>query len=98
MEYLETFRIELINRNYARNTQKIYLRSANFFIDYIYKTMKMDPEERILRFLDTLSSSIEARKQAYSAVKLLYQLVFKKRLSLCFRPRKEKKTSSCSPD
>ncbi len=75
--YLEDFTRELKNRNYSKNTVRIYTGHLKHFLEYSRKT-DFDPERRIALFLENEESSSEQRRLAWSAIKLFYTLVLDK--------------------
>jgi site-specific recombinase XerD len=74
--YLEVFLRELRNRGYAANTIRAYRNGLSRFLEFSRKTA-CGPEERISRFLSGYDSQ-EARRIAWNAIKLFYELVLKK--------------------
>jgi integrase len=74
--YLEAFLREARNRGYAANTKRAYCNALSHFLNF-YKQPTFEPEERISRFLSTYASQ-EARRIAWNAIKLFYELVLKK--------------------
>jgi integrase/recombinase XerD len=74
--YLEAFLREAKNRGYAMNTIRAYRHGLSLFLEFMKKTA-FDPVERISRFLSTFDSQ-EARRIAWNAIKLFYELVLKK--------------------
>jgi integrase/recombinase XerD len=75
-DYHEKFIKELKNRNYSFNTIKIYSKKIMKFIDFA-KSSRLEPKDRIAEFIDK-ENGVENKRHAYSAVKLLYQLVIEK--------------------
>ncbi|MBN1696682.1 MAG: tyrosine-type recombinase/integrase [Spirochaetales bacterium] len=73
---LDTFKIELKNRNYAPRTIKLYCRYIKHFLEFATGN-KLKPEERIKNFLFQQKSH-EQRRLAYSSIKIFYKLVIKK--------------------
>jgi len=74
--YLEAFHREARNRGYAANTIRAYGKGLNRFLEFSGKT-SFEPAERISRFLSAYESQ-EARRIAWNAIKLFYELVVKK--------------------
>ncbi len=74
--YLDSFLRELRNHGYAMNTVRLYRGGLNRFLEYSAAT-PIDPKERISRFLAEFDSQ-EARRIAWNAIKLFYELVLKK--------------------
>ena len=75
--YLEDFRRELKNRNYSRNTVRIYTGHIRHFLEFSRKT-DYEPEKRIAVFLEKEKHSNEQRRLAWSSIKLFYTLVLDK--------------------
>ncbi len=74
--YLDAFLRESRNRGYATNTIRAYRNGLSRFLEFSKKTA-FEPVERISRFLSTYESQ-EARRIAWNAIKLFYELVLKK--------------------
>ena len=77
-DLLMRFTIELKNRNYSRNTIKVYEPHIRNFIDYSNKNPSKLPEERIPLFLDAYKTTYEQKRLAASAIKVFYKYVIKK--------------------
>jgi integrase/recombinase XerD len=75
-QYLEAFHREAKNRGYAANTIRTYGKGLCRFLEFKEKT-SFEPAERISRFLSTYDSR-EARRIAWNAIKLFYELVVRK--------------------
>jgi integrase/recombinase XerD len=75
-QYLESFLREARNRGYAANTIRAYGNSVKRFLEFKEKTL-FEPAERISRFL-SIYDSLEARRIAWNAIKLFYELVVQK--------------------
>jgi site-specific recombinase XerD len=75
-QYVEAFVRELKNHGYAVNTIKIYSAGLSRFLEFSRGTA-FKPEERISRFLSKYDSQ-EARRLAWNAIKLFYEMVLKK--------------------
>ena len=75
--YLGDFTRELKNRNYSKNTVRIYTGHLRHFLDFSRKT-DFDPEKRIAVFLEKKKTSNEQRRLAWSSIKLFYSLVLEK--------------------
>ena len=75
--YLDDFVREMKNRNYSRNTIRIYSGHLKHFIEFSRRT-DFVPEKRIAVFLETEEKSPEQRRLAWSAIKLFYSLVLEK--------------------
>ena len=76
INYHDAFVRELKNRGYAPNTLKAYGAGLDRFLKFRAET-SFEPEERISRFLDTYEYQ-EARRIAWSAIRLFYDFVLKK--------------------
>jgi integrase/recombinase XerD len=74
--YLDAFYRELRNHGYAMNTIRTYSTGLRQFIAFS-QTTTIEPKERISRFIAGINSQ-EARRIAWNAVKLFYELVLKK--------------------
>jgi site-specific recombinase XerD len=75
--YLDQFIRELKNRNYARNTIKVYSSHLKHFL--IFGSLsELDPYQRISVFLDQEVSTNEQKRLAWSSIKLFYDLVLQK--------------------
>lgn len=75
--YLEEFLRELRNHGYAPNTMRAYRNGLGRFIEFSEKT-SFEPTERISRFLSGYDSQ-EARRIAWNAIKLFYEIVLQKK-------------------
>ncbi len=75
--YLEDFTRELNNRNYSRNTVRIYTGHLRQFLEFSRKT-DYEPGKRIAVFLEKEKHSNEQRRLAWSSIKLFYTLVLGK--------------------
>jgi integrase/recombinase XerD len=76
MSLLERYRIELRNRGYAPNTIQAYCGSVDRFIRF-HNQSSLSPADQVAKFLAEIVSA-EARKIAWGAIKLFYDLVLKK--------------------
>ena len=76
--YLGDFRRELQNRNYSRNTVRVYTGHLSHFLEFSRRT-DYKPEKRIAVFLETEKRTTEQRRLAWSSIKLFYTLVLDKR-------------------
>jgi site-specific recombinase XerD len=74
--YLEEFLRELRNRGYAVNTIRAYRSGLSRLLDFS-KMKTFELAERISRFLSGYDSQ-EARRIAWNAIKLFYELVLRK--------------------
>lgn len=74
--YLDSFYRELRNRGYAMNTVRTYRAGLRQFLDFS-QTTTIEPKERISRFIAEFNSQ-EARRIAWNAIKLFYELVLGK--------------------
>ena len=75
--YLDDFIREMKNRNYSRNTIRIYSGHLKNFLEFSRRT-SFEPEKRIAVFLETEEKSPEQRRLAWSAIKLFYSVVLDK--------------------
>lgn len=75
--YSEQFIREMKNRNYSRNTIRIYSIHIKHFLEFGARTSH-DPEARISVFLEKKISTNEQRRLAWSAISLFYKLVLRK--------------------
>jgi hypothetical protein len=69
----ESFRRELKNRNYSRNTIKSYLCSIKNFFE-LSAEKKYSAEERISGFIGSIEG-FEQKRLSYQAVKLFYKII-----------------------
>ena len=75
--YLEEFIRELKNRNYSKNTVRIYSGHLRHFLEFSRRT-QYEPGQRISLFLEKEHKSAEQRRLAWSSVKLFYELILNK--------------------
>ena len=76
-DYFIEFKREMKNRNYAKNTVRTYSRHIDKFLVFSRKSL-LDPKNRISVFLETVVSTSEQRRLAWSSIKLFYEIVLKK--------------------
>ncbi len=76
--YIEDFKRELKNRNYARTTIKTYSHYLKSFLQFSKNTNHI-PEKRISVFLEEKFPSTEQRSLVYSSIKIFYELIIKKK-------------------
>jgi len=87
--YLEIFKRELQNNSDSRNTVKTYSTYLSKFLDYSCRLRDVEPMERIALFINSCKSP-QTRSQAYSAIKLFYRYVLKKKMDYSIKHRKKK--------
>jgi len=75
--YLENFKKELKIRNYAINTQKLYLEKVKSFLNFAESQRQLDTTQRIKEFLSSKQSP-ETIRQNYNAINTFYNIVLKK--------------------
>lgn len=76
-KYLEVYIREMKNRNYARNTIKIYSKHVENFLEFGRK-LNFNPKTRISVFLNSELKTNEQRRLAWSSIRLFYKLVLQK--------------------
>lgn len=84
------YKMELVNRNYSKNTIKVYLNSLRQFLIYA-KSSNLKPRDRIRVFLFKSFSGSEQRRLAYCAIKTFYKYVVKKECPYNLSKIKKKK-------
>jgi integrase/recombinase XerD len=91
MDHLfEKFQQEMLLRNYAKNTIKVYSNKLRKFLE-LSKRYPEDPERRIRDFISTQHGKT-GRKHAYCAIKFFYERVIKKEMPYILgRVKKDKK-------
>lgn len=76
-DYYSIFVREMKNRNYSRNTIRVYSMHIKHFLEFCRQT-KHDPRSRISVFLESKIKTSESRRLAWSSIKLFYELVLQK--------------------
>lgn len=76
--YLDEYQREMKNRNYSRNTVRMYSMYLVQFLKYCQVEKTLEPGERIALFLQGNQKTDEQRRLSWSAIKLFYKLVLKK--------------------
>ncbi|MBN2739068.1 MAG: tyrosine-type recombinase/integrase [Spirochaetales bacterium] len=90
MEPIKFFERELRNRNYARNTRKIYTNYIEGFLAYADQHSQTNPIEVIASFIDRFGSP-EQRRLAYSSIIAYYRFVLKQKCPYQLRKQKVRK-------
>lgn len=76
--YLDIYQREMKNRNYSRNTIRMYSIYLGQFLRYCQVDKKSEPAERIALFLQNQQKTSEQRRLSWSSIKLFYKLVLNK--------------------
>lgn len=75
--YLKKFKVELENRNYARNTIKAYLYKLKAYFIFASNNKERAAVENISNFINSKKGEV-SKRHSYYAIKLFYQLVLNK--------------------
>jgi hypothetical protein len=73
-DYHQAFVREMKNRNYSRNTIRVYSAHVKNFLEFGRRT-DFDSQSRISIFLEKENRTNEMRRLAWSSIKLFYDLV-----------------------
>lgn len=78
--YLQSFVVEMKNRNYAQSTVRNYSNHLKHFLvfSHLSGNAALPPDERVREFLYRRRKAQEQKRLAYCALKLFYELVLKK--------------------
>ena len=69
--------MELQNKNYARNTIKVYMNKLNAYFDFLKGYKYGSYREYIINFINSQNGEV-SKRHAYYALNFFYKLVLKK--------------------